>query len=192
MVSIVDKDQGIVQYEPNQDFYGTDVFTYTVSDGITSATARVDIEVTNVNDPPTATNGTLTMREDEVLSINASDYFNDIDSSDLSLDKIFDEQNGTVSVENDIVNFVPTENYNGPGGFKVTISDDGGIEATSTLAITITAVNDPPILVGDSPPITIEEEEEFRLLLVRSDFVRDVDNDALSATVIDAPQHKSL
>jgi VCBS repeat-containing protein len=46
---------GTFQYEPHENFVGTDTFQYTVSDGqITSNVSTVTITVTPVNDPPVA------------------------------------------------------------------------------------------------------------------------------------------
>jgi len=42
-------------YEPDADFFGTDVFTYTISDGTLTDTATVTVTVRNVNDPPVIT-----------------------------------------------------------------------------------------------------------------------------------------
>ena len=43
-----------VLYQPDHDFYGTDGFTYTISDGTQEASANVAIVITPVNDPPVA------------------------------------------------------------------------------------------------------------------------------------------
>ncbi|CAN5506865.1 hypothetical protein BH09ACT8_BH09ACT8_16510 [soil metagenome] len=43
---------GTVTYTPAADFNGTDSFTYTVTDGLTTATATVTVTVTPVNDAP--------------------------------------------------------------------------------------------------------------------------------------------
>ncbi len=48
---------GVVSYTPNANYFGTDSFTYTVSDGNGgTATATVNVTVTAVNDNPTASN----------------------------------------------------------------------------------------------------------------------------------------
>ncbi|MBX9627515.1 MAG: cadherin-like domain-containing protein, partial [Gemmataceae bacterium] len=53
---VVRPDDGKLKYIPNPDFYGTDYFSYTVTDGEKTATADVTITVSPVNDPVQAYN----------------------------------------------------------------------------------------------------------------------------------------
>lgn len=46
---------GTYSYTPDADFFGTDSFTFKVSDGTVSDTATITIDVASVNDAPTAT-----------------------------------------------------------------------------------------------------------------------------------------
>jgi hypothetical protein len=41
-----------VSYTPNANYFGSDSFTYTISDGALTDTATVNITITNVNDAP--------------------------------------------------------------------------------------------------------------------------------------------
>jgi hypothetical protein len=55
----------VVTYTPSADFFGTDVFTYTVTDGGYTATATITATVTGVNDVPSFTKGpSQTVSED--------------------------------------------------------------------------------------------------------------------------------
>ena len=54
-----------VSYTPDANYFGTDSFTYTISDGNGgSATATVNVTVTPVNDDPVANDDTATVAED--------------------------------------------------------------------------------------------------------------------------------
>ena len=51
-------------YRPNDNFHGTDAFTYTVSDGTATRTANVAVIVSSVNDFPVADNDDFGVDED--------------------------------------------------------------------------------------------------------------------------------
>jgi hypothetical protein len=56
---------GQVAYTPNANFFGTDSFTYTISDGNGGTdTATVTVTITNVNDAPDAVDDSTTVDED--------------------------------------------------------------------------------------------------------------------------------
>ena len=70
-------------YTPNPDFYGTDSFTYTVTDGVLSDTATVSVTVSPVADVPVAQADTATVAEDD--SATTVDVLaNDTDVDNLS------------------------------------------------------------------------------------------------------------
>jgi hypothetical protein len=52
--SVVVNGDGTLTYTPDADFFGSDSFTYTVSDGTASVVGSVTVTVTDVNDPPSA------------------------------------------------------------------------------------------------------------------------------------------
>src|SRR5439155_1405362 len=73
-----------VTYTPAANYYGSDTFSYTITDptGLTS-TATVNVTVTNVNDPPVANNDAATVAEDSLS--NAIDVLaNDTDLDNLA------------------------------------------------------------------------------------------------------------
>ena len=58
---------------------------------------------------------------------------------------------GTVAVNPEgTLTYAPDENYNGPDAITYTITDPDGNEATSTVDVTVTPVNDAPDAVDDT------------------------------------------
>ncbi len=80
---------GNVSYTPNADFFGTDSFTYTISDGNGgSDTATVNVTVTSVNDAPVADNdGPFVVAEGGSVTVapfGVLDGDTDVDSPSLT------------------------------------------------------------------------------------------------------------
>ena len=67
-VALIVSAGGAVSYQPNPNFFGTDSFTYTLSDGNgRTDVATVNVTVTRVNDPPTAVDDVITVQQDSRL-----------------------------------------------------------------------------------------------------------------------------
>ena len=73
-------DSSVVTYTPAADYYGSDSFTYTISDGKGgSDTATVSVDVSNVNDAPLATDVTevTTQNTAKTITLTATDIDGD-------------------------------------------------------------------------------------------------------------------
>ena len=167
--TVVVNADGTWTYEPAKDYNGSDAFTVTVSDGHGgTATSTVSIGVTPVNDPPVITdtptdpnhpgttydpttgNYKATTPEDTPVSgqVKATDV--DGDTLTYALGGT-SPAHGTVVVNADGTwTYTPSKDYNGSDAFTVVVSDGHGGTATSTIAIGITPVNDPPVIT-DTP-----------------------------------------
>jgi VCBS repeat-containing protein len=122
--SVSINEDGTLTYTPNADFYGTDAFTYTISDGKGGTnTATVNVTVTAVNDPPKITStppgraapGVLYTYEVEAADPDAEDsltYCLSTKPAGMSIDPACgliqwtpnDEQMGTHEVVIEVVN----------------------------------------------------------------------------------------
>ncbi len=75
-----------VDYTPAANFNGTEVITYTVSDGTDTTNGTFTITVTGVNDAPVAVDDTLTVDEDaSITNTNVIANDTDADGDTLSL-----------------------------------------------------------------------------------------------------------
>ncbi|AQS40086.1 protein of unknown function (DUF4347)/Outer membrane protein beta-barrel domain [Shewanella psychrophila] len=169
-----------VTYTPDAQFYGTDLFSYTINDGIGgSDTANVTVTVLSVNDLPVASNDSAELDEDQSISIsvltNDSDPENDplVVTSHQSL-------HGSTTVNGDqSLTYAPALNYFGQDQITYSISDGNGGESTATVAITVRPVNDAPIAVNDSA--TLDEDMSVTVPVLAND--SDIDGDILTVTV---------
>ena len=79
-----------ITYLPNENYFGSDSFTYTVNVDGTSASANIDVDVISVNDPPTFKDFVSSSSIDEntlnVLSVAVEDIENDVIGYSLSGD----------------------------------------------------------------------------------------------------------
>ncbi len=150
---------GTYVYTPNKDYFGTDSFTYTASDGEavngTSAAATVTITVTPVNDAPTAAPGTVATAEDKAsaaLTLGGAD----VDDTQLTYTVAQGQgpANGTVTITNGSAVYTPKANFNGTDSFNYTVTDAGGLSATAKVTVSVSAVNDAPSLGTITAPTT--------------------------------------
>ncbi len=139
---------GSFSYTPNANFNGSDAFTYRASDGaLSSVPATVSITVTAVNDAPVAVNDTLVTDEDTAGSVTVVANDSDADGDTLVVSAASNGANGSVSFSGGSVTYTPAANFSGSDAFGYTVSDGNGGTATATVAVTVTAVNDPPVLL---------------------------------------------
>jgi len=108
-----------VTYTPDADFFGTDTFTYTISDGSETDVATVTVTVTEVNDAPTANAGP--------------------DQSVLVTDVVQLDGSGSSDPEGDTLDYQWSV-VSGPGGANVSFSDETVQSPTATFSDTGTYV----------------------------------------------------
>ena len=142
-------DKKTITYTPDPNFCGVDQFGYTATDGTASDSAIVvPVNVTCNNDPPVANADTPTTAEDTPLGIEVLANDTDPDSGDvLSVISVTDPANGTTQIESSgFVTYSPDANVCGPDTFNYTISDGNGSTAIGTVNVTVTCVNDAPVI----------------------------------------------
>ncbi len=155
--TVVVKADGTYVYKPAPNYYGTDSFTYTVSDGKGGVrTYTVTILVTPVNDAPVAHNDTGTVRPGSSVSIPAVGNDTDIDGDKLTVTKATAGQ-GTVRILPDgSVGYTPRAGFTGTDTITYIVSDGHGGFATATISIVVEDAGyaDQPVVFGfDGPSI---------------------------------------
>ncbi|NKJ66645.1 tandem-95 repeat protein, partial [Vibrio chemaguriensis] len=135
---------GSVTYTPNDNYHGTDSFTYIVTSGGVSESTTVNVDVTPVNDAPVAKDDIATTQEDTAVTIDVLTNDNDVDGDKLSIESAsVPKEQGTVEVVNGKLVFTPAENFNGDAEITYTVTD-GSLTDQATVNVTVNAVNDTP------------------------------------------------
>ncbi len=153
IVVITDAVTGTYTYTPtDNDFNGTDAFTFRVSDGTASSNvATVAVTITPVNDAPLADDDAGATDEGGSVTVNVLDGDTDVEGDALSVTNLSVPANGTATLNAD-----GTVTYTHDGGetisdsFTYTANDGTDDSTPATVNITVTPVNDAPIGVADS------------------------------------------
>ncbi|MDO0972856.1 beta strand repeat-containing protein, partial [Mycolicibacterium frederiksbergense] len=181
---------GSFTYTPAADFNGADSFTYTASDGTaTSSVATVSITVDAVNDTPATVDDSFSTDEDTPLSGNVLSNDSDVDGDTLTATLVDGPANGTLTLNPDgTFTYTPDTEFNGADSFTYTAGDGTATSSVATVSITVNAVNDAPVAVGDT--FTTDEDTTLTGNVLTND--SDVDGDTLTATLVTGPTNGTL
>ena len=177
-------------YTPTANFIGNDSFVVQLSDGTSNVSITVNVTVNAVNEAPVITNGaTATMTTDEdtqaTLSLAATDA--DGDTLTWSIPVGSGASQGGVAVDGTgLVTYVPSLDTNGTDTFSVQVSD-GELTDTIAVTVTITAVNDAPVITEGSTSVLNTNEDDDTGSLTFS--ATDADGDSLAWSVNAAALH---
>ncbi|HHX8334592.1 TPA: tandem-95 repeat protein, partial [Vibrio diabolicus] len=166
---------GSVTYTPNDNYHGTDSFTYIVTSGGVLESTTVNVDVTPVNDAPMAKDDTATTQEDTAVTIDVLPNDTDVDGDKLSIESAsLPKELGTVEVVNGKLVFTPAENFNGDAEITYTITD-GVLTDQATVNVTVNAVNDAPVVESNIADQTLAEDFTPYTINLNTAF-SDVDN----------------
>ncbi len=169
---------GSFTFVPTANFNGTVTINFTVEDpsGATSS-GVLTINVTAVNDVPTAVNGTGTGAEDAAITGSLAPLVNDVDGDTLTYSLDSQASNGTVSINSatGAYTYTPNANFNGNDSFTFAVSDGNGGVVTATVNLTVTPVNDAPV----ASALTVNATED-QVLNGTLPAATDVDGDSVA------------
>jgi alpha-tubulin suppressor-like RCC1 family protein len=132
----INPDNISIDYIPEADFNGTEVITYTLSDGELTSTATLTVSVTSQNDAPVAEDGTITLQQgnSEVVTLIASD----IDNDELSFSIQDQPANGSVTINGNQATFTANDTFTGSDSFTFSANDGSLISNTATITLDVT------------------------------------------------------
>ncbi|MDD4348975.1 MAG: Ig-like domain-containing protein, partial [Opitutales bacterium] len=166
---------GSFTYSPDGSYYGTDSFTYQVSDGtLASRVATVTITVSFVNRAPVAED--LAVETLEETPVDLPLLASDADSDPLQLELLTLPASGTVEADGvvlevgvrfpagAVLRYVPASAFSGVAGFSFAAWD--GVEASAPATVTITVLprNRAPVVdAGEDQSLTLDSPYTFTL-----------------------------
>ncbi len=147
---VTDNGDGTWSYTPNQHFFGIDTLSYSIADGnggVDSAT--LTLNVTSVNDLPTAGNDALSVEGGTILTIDiATDLLandSDVESASLSLVAVNPPANGSLIDNGDgTYSYTPNTGFVGDDVFSYSVADGNGgtVQASVTISVTLAPTED--------------------------------------------------
>ena len=173
-----------VLYTPRTGFFGTDSFTYTITDATGDASvATVTITVTQ-DFAPTAVDDVVTVLENSgltTINVLANDDFGGNNAhavTPLTLPSATTAEGGTVVVNAGQVDYTPAADFSGLDSFTYTIKDTDGDTATGTVLITVTVDDSfipqtPPVAQPDVASVYQNSAGNIIYVLVNDDFGSD-------------------
>ena len=164
---------------PDENFFGEGSVTASVYDGENTVTTSFSVTVTPVNDEPAISEvADVTFPEGDTasLTISVSDVDNAMNELSVTATTTNTELGMTLSDKE--ISFTPDENYFGQGVVTVTVSD-GDKQSSLSFNVTITNVNDEPVLLTE-PHQTLTEDTPLTLTLTAVD----LDGDALTYSIL--------
>ncbi|HIJ23170.1 MAG TPA: tandem-95 repeat protein [Gammaproteobacteria bacterium] len=172
-------------YSPDDNYHGTDSFSYRVHDGAAdSNTATISLTIDSINDVPLSFDSSDTADEDSDASGTLQG--SDIDGDSLSYSIVTPPQHGAVTLEGGngpAYSYSPDDNYHGTDSFSYRVHDGAADSNTATISLTINSINDVPLAFDSSN--TADEDSDASGTLQGSD----IDGDSLSYSIVTPPQH---
>ena len=165
---------GQITYVPNSNFNGTDIITYTISDGNGgTATATVTVTVNPVNDAPSGTPiADRTRNDGDTDSINASAFFTDVDGDTLAYSVTGLPAGLTIDAATGVISGTIAHDASGPTGervYTVTVSASDGHGGTTPITFRYTVLNLPPVAENDTATTTEDTPVDIPILANDSD-----------------------
>lgn len=139
--AVTNNNDGTLTYTPNAGFYGTDGFSYYISDGRNgTATGNVTVTVNRVvqNAPPDAVDDSATTTENTPVKINVLANDTDPNGDPLTVTSTSHGSNGTVANNgNGTVTYTPNAGFAGSDQFTYTVGDGKGGADTATVTVIV-------------------------------------------------------
>ncbi len=176
---------GSYTYVPAANFFGEERLRYRVEDihGLQSE-GLIHIIVRPVNDPPIASDITISMNKNTVGSIIFKAV--DLDGDELKYEVIKNASHGEVLAFPTVAEYIPDEGFLGVDTFTYIASDPFSRSTEATVTITVLDRNNPPRARGDSVFTLVDQPLKIELR------AEDPDGDEFEILIDSEPEHGTL
>jgi len=158
--------------------------TYSITATGLGGTATTSTTVTIANSEPVANDQTVTLNEDETVSITLT--ASDANGDALTFEIVSNPSHGTLTGSAPNLTYTPSPNYNGSDSFTFKANDGSLDSNTATITMSIQPVNDIPIAVDDT--VTTNEDTAITVIAVLANDT-DPDGDTLNISDFTQPSH---
>jgi len=168
----------IVTFTASDNWNGSENITFTVKDpGELSASKIMTVTVNAVNDAPVVNiTADVSFDEDSSDSIDLDDYVTDPDNTPGQMTWTYAGNTGVIVSVNPathVATFSAPVNWNGNDNVTFTAKDPGELSGNDTVAVTVNAVNDAPV-VNITADVSFDEDSSDSIDL--DNYVTDTDN----------------
>ncbi len=184
-------ENGYYSFKPDTDFFGRASFDYRANDNHRGTVeGHLEFDVAAVNDPIDTGDDQLATNEEQAVSTTVNALLandTDVDGSDFIFISLGASAYGMVTIDgSDVITFVPDADYFGDeAGFEYIVKDSKGLDSVGWVQVQVANVNDAPEIISNS--LTLQEDQAITFdAATLAGFVKDVDDDNLSVTSVEA------
>jgi len=172
-----------LRYQPDDQFVGSDSFTFTITDGRGGeASAVVTVMVQSDNEPPIVGDLSAETLRNRPVDIDVLAEASDPDDDELTIAAFVQPGNGTVTRSGDVLRYQPDSEFVGSDSFMFTISDGRGGRSTGSVVVDVVFTNRAPVANPDGATTTVGEAVTVNVL------ANDFDPDGDPIEIVDVVQ----
>ena len=182
--SLVDNGDGTWDLTPDPDFSGSVDLSFDVSDGTLTTAATATLDVTAVNDAPTAIAlDNLTIAENLAGGIVGALSVSDVDAGDTHSYTVDDNRFEIAGGQLKLVDGISLDFETGATvALQITVTDSGGAQFVQPFTVTVADGNDTPVAFND--PLVATTNEDTPVTIAAADLLaNDTDDDADTLTI---------
>jgi len=178
-----------ITYTPKSGFSGSDLFSYTVSDGQgATATQTVSVTVSPNHRPAAVADGPFVTASATPITIPVLANDTDSDGDALSVTMLTAPRSGVATTNPDgTITYTPASGFSGADSFRYSLTDPWGMNDSATVQVKVEAAGGQPPVARDDGPIWVTSSARVTLTVLDND--SDPNASALNITSVGLAGH---